>query len=133
GDRDKFIASIERIFNIFPDLKRLKNLKARNLSGGQQKMLAIACGLIKNPLLLLLDEPSEGLSPSYVKKVVDVIGKLRDEEGVTILLVEQNFNAVKSVADDCYIMDKGRIVYESNIEKLLKESEIIMRYLGISF
>jgi len=131
GNREEYESRLEKIFEIFPDLRRLRKLKARNLSGGQQKMLAIACGVIKQPNLMMLDEPSEGLSPVFVRRVMETIEKLK-EEGTTILLVEQNFNAVKKIAESCYFMDKGQIVYQSEIEDINKHPEILTRYLGVS-
>ena len=131
GGREEYSSQLEHVFNLFPDLKRLRSLKARNLSGGQQKMLAIACGIIRKSDLLIMDEPSEGLSPVFVKKVVDIVRELR-EEGTTILLVEQNFNVFKRIVDKCYLMDKGQIVYGTGIEELLSRPEILKQYLGVS-
>lgn len=131
GRKEDYPTLLEKVFSLFPDLKRLENLKARNLSGGQQKMLAIACGIIRKPDLLIMDEPSEGLSPVFVKKVVDIVKEL-NEEGATVLLVEQNFHAFKGIIDKCYLMDKGRIAYEADAEELLSRPEIISQYLGVS-
>jgi len=131
GKKEEYDSRLQKIFEIFPDLKRLKKLKARNLSGGQQKMLAIACGFIKEPELMMLDEPSEGLSPVFLKVVMETIEKLR-EEGTTILLVEQNFNAVRKIAEFCYFMDKGQIIYQSEIKEIDKNPEILKQYLGVS-
>lgn len=94
-------------------------------------MLAIACGFIKEPELMMLDEPSEGLSPVFVKVIMETIEKLR-EEGTTILLVEQNFNAIRQIAEFCYFMDKGQIVYQSEIKEINKDPEILRKYLGVS-
>lgn len=120
----------EKIFNLFPILKTYRDRKGNQLSGGEQKMLAIARGLITNPLLLLLDEPSEGLAPLVVRNLAEVILQIRDE-GVTILLADQNFKFCKKVATRGYILEKGRVQYHGSIEDIWKDPEIVTRYLAL--
>lgn len=129
GSRNKFREKLEEIFELFPDLKRFYKQKGRNLSGGQQKMLAIACGLINDVDLLMLDEPSEGLSPKYVLELFSTISDLR--ERTTILIVEQNFAVVKKIADYGYIIDNGKIVAEGTMEEIASNKELLRKYLGV--
>ena len=98
------------IFEWFPVLGEMMDRKGGDLSGGQQQQLAIARAIISNPKLLLLDEPMEGIQPSIVQLIKDVLVKLSKEKGMTILLVEHNIDAVLSCADEYYILDKGRMV-----------------------
>jgi branched-chain amino acid transport system ATP-binding protein len=118
------------IFDIFPALRDRRNQKSGTLSGGEQQMLAIARALVSGPKLLLLDEPSEGLAPLVVQEIAGVIPRLRDQ-GMTILLVEQNFNMALSVADKIFVMSRGKVVHESSPEDLVQDEEIKARYLGI--
>jgi branched-chain amino acid transport system ATP-binding protein len=122
--------SLNRTYSLFPVLKERENQKAGKLSGGEQQMLALARGLRCEPDLLLMDEPSEGLAPLLVKELGQIIHRLKSE-GISILLVEQNFNLALSVADYAYVMNKGRLVYESNPEDLLHQDEIKTKYLGV--
>jgi len=120
----------EKIFELFPILKTYKDRKGNQLSGGEQKMLAIARGLITNPLLLLLDEPSEGLAPLIVRNLAEVILQIRDQ-GVTILLADQNFKFCRKVATRGYILEKGRIQYSGSMEEIWRDSEIVTKYLAL--
>ena len=122
--------SLDRIYSLFSRLKEREHQKAGSLSGGEQQMLALARGLRCEPDLLLMDEPSEGLAPLLVKELGQIIQHLK-EEGLSILLVEQNFKLALSVADYVYVMNKGKLVYESTPEDLLRQEEIKTRYLGI--
>ena len=127
--KEKFNERLEFIFELFPDLKRLYKHKGRNLSGGQQKMLAISCGLINDVSLLLLDEPSEGLSPKYVMELFETISNLSDR--VAILIVEQNFSIVKKVANFGYLIDNGKIVASGPMNELSGNKELLLKYLGV--
>jgi len=122
---------ISGVFAIFPELERAYDRNAGSLSGGEREMLAIACGLVNRAELLMLDEPSEGLSPLAVTKVMDSLNRLK--QTTSILLVEQNFNAAKLVGDTCYFMDKGQITFKTRMEDLKKDSSALRKYLGVSF
>jgi branched-chain amino acid transport system ATP-binding protein len=120
----------ERVLALFPPLAaRLGNLGSQ-LSGGEQQMLAVARALMTNPDLLLLDEPSEGLAPLIVAEIGRVIKQLK-EEGLSILLVEQNLNLALDVADRVYVMSKGQIVYEGTPADLHDQPEVMHQYLGV--
>lgn len=103
---------IEKILEIFESLKSLTKTKAGMLSGGQQRLLGIAMALLQNPKVLLLDEPSAGLSPKAASEVFDIIKKIKNE-GVIILLVEQNVNLASKIADKIYVIDNGKVVHET--------------------
>jgi branched-chain amino acid transport system ATP-binding protein len=123
--------AIEHVFEIFPRLKERVNQKAGSLSGGEQQMLAIARALVTKPKVLILDEPSQGLAPKIVGTIFDVLKKLRDEENISILLIEQYIYDALSLSDRTYIMRNGRIVYEESSSKILTEKrELLSLYLG---
>ena len=123
--------TIPRLLDLFPSLRERLSNKGSQLSGGEQQMLAIARALVSDPRLLLLDEPSQGLAPKVVRELADVIGRLRDE-GVTVLLVEQNLKLAERVADRMFIMVKGRIVYDAPPDRFHAElDEIRSRYLTL--
>jgi branched-chain amino acid transport system ATP-binding protein len=103
---------------------------AGTLSGGEQQMLALGRSLMAKPKLLLLDEPSMGLAPLVVKEILNVIRKLRDEHGTTVLLVEQNAKAALSVADRGYVLETGKILLEENAADLLQNKDVQRAYLG---
>lgn len=122
--------TIERVVETFPPLaKRLKNLGSQ-LSGGEQQMLAIARALMTNPALLLLDEPSEGLAPLIVAEIGRIVRQLK-EQGLSILLVEQNLSLALTLADQVYVMNKGRIVFEGSPNNLRAQPEVMHQYLGV--
>ncbi len=123
--------SHEKIFALFPVLDQRRNMYAGSLSGGEMQMLAIARALMANPVLLLMDEPTEGLAPLLVREIRNVIHKLKDEKKTSILLVEQNYQMVLDVADYVYVMSKGAIVYESRPEDLANNDAIKEKYLGL--
>jgi len=118
---------LEFVFQYFPILKERASQKAMTLSGGEQQMLAIARALMINPKLILLDEPSEGLAPIYVRTIFDMLDKFR-KEGLTIFLAEQNVRMALKVSDRCYVMEKGRIAFEGTPEEVKehKESKIVL-------
>jgi len=120
---------IEQVFDFFPRLKERTGL-AGYLSGGEQQMLAIGRALMAKPQLVLMDEPSMGLSPLLVKEVFGIIQRLNSELGITILLVEQNANMALQVADDGYIMENGKIVLDGTAEELLNNEDVKEFYLG---
>lgn len=115
---------MEAVFEYFPILEERLSQEGGKMSGGQQQMLAIARGLITNPDLILLDEPSEGIQPSIVKDIGEIISTIHKEEGIPIIIVEQNIKLVEEVAERGYILENGRIVEEGNIQKLDEEGHI---------
>ena len=131
-DRDGVASDIERMYVYFPILRERQNQEAGQLSGGQQQMLAIARALMSRPKLLLLDEPSLGLSPKLVKEIFEIIKRVNQEEGTTMLLVEQNANIALSTADYGYVLEVGRVVMQDTRERLLEKEDIKEFYLGMS-
>ena len=122
--------SVARVFDVFPLLEPLRHRMAGRLSGGEQQMLAIARTLMGNPIVLLLDEPSEGLAPIIVARIGDLLRKLR-ETGVTILIAEQNMHFCLGIASDAVVIDKGAIVYRDTIAGLKANDEVRRRYLAM--
>jgi branched-chain amino acid transport system ATP-binding protein len=108
-DRDVTQQRVEELFAIYPMLKRKQNVKAKHLSGGQRQMLALARGLMTNPSLLLIDEPSAGLAPNLVSYTFKKIKEIQERHGTAILIVEHNISAVMSIADRAYILEKGTV------------------------
>ncbi len=129
--RDKAGAAktLEEMYALFPRLKERENQIAGTLSGGEQQMLAVARAMMAGPKLLLLDEPSMGLSPLYVRQIFDMIKKI-NEGGVTVLLVEQNAKKALSVADRAYVLETGSIALEGTGKELLGNPEVRRAYLG---
>lgn len=120
----------EEVYEQFPRLDERREQKAGTLSGGEQQMLAIARTLKQDTELLMLDEPSEGLAPQIVQDVLDIIRDIADQ-GKTILLVEQNAAAAIKLADYCYILDQGGIVYQGTSEELEADDDVRQEYLGV--
>jgi len=129
GERLDTAWPIDRLLKLFPSLNERKANRGSQLSGGEQQMLAIARALVSDPKVMLLDEPSQGLAPLVVRELARIIKLLRDE-GVTILLVEQNMKLAEAVADELHIMVKGRMVYRASAEVFrAEEATIRARYL----
>jgi branched-chain amino acid transport system ATP-binding protein len=122
--------TVEKVEVIFPPLKELRDRKGRFLSGGEQKMLSIGRALMVDPDLLILDEPSEGLSPLIIGLLLDALAKIT-EEGVTTLLADQNLNFAHNIADRAYILDKGAIAYTGTMDALWEDEETVKRYLSV--
>jgi branched-chain amino acid transport system ATP-binding protein len=125
----QFPESLEKVFGLFPILETRRNQKAGSLSGGEQQMLAIGRALMSQPSVLMLDEPSMGLSPILVKTMFGLIATLH-EQNVTILLVEQNIHQALKIADYAYVLKTGRIVLEGKGEQLLASPEVQKAYIG---
>ncbi len=122
--------SYEEIFGYFPVLRERLNQHGGTLSGGEQQMLAVARALVPNPLLILLDEPSEGLMPKMVKLVGEIIHKI-NQTGVSILWVEQKLVTVLGITHRIHLMSKGRVEYRATPEELAQDREVQLKYLGV--
>jgi branched-chain amino acid transport system ATP-binding protein len=129
GDRERRARDLERVFALFPVLGERRHQRGGTLSGGEQQMLAIARGLMMRPRLLLLDEPSLGLAPLLVRRIFEVVREIREREGVTVLLVEQNAHQALKLADRAYVLASGRIVLEGTGKELLANDEVRRAYL----
>lgn len=128
-DPDEINANLEKVFMRFPRLLERKKQLAGTLSGGEQQMLAIGRAIMSNPKMLLLDEPSMGLSPLLVKEIFNIIKEL-NESGMTILLVEQNARKALAISNRAYVLETGRIVLEGNAKELLEDDAVKKAYLG---
>lgn len=122
--------TIKRVFDLFPILLEKQHQEAGTLSGGQQQMLAIGRGLMALPNLLILDEPSLGLSPVLVSQIFDIVKEI-NQQGVTVLLVEQNVAKTLSMCDRAYVLENGRVIMEGQGQELLNNEHIKEAYLGI--
>ncbi len=122
--------NIDTVCDLFPVLRDLRSSKGTHLSGGEQKMLAIGRALMKNPGIILLDEPAEGLAPLVVRNLMDVIKRIRDE-GVTILLADQNLKFCRAVADRGYILEKGVMQYQGTMKEIWENEEVVSKYLVV--
>ena len=120
---------MEAAMNRFPRLRERRKQYGGTLSGGEQQMLAIARGLMARPSLLLLDEPSMGLSPILVEQIFEIIREI-NSQGTSILLVEQNAQMALSIADRGYVLETGRVTLEGNAQELLENHQVIEAYLG---
>jgi branched-chain amino acid transport system ATP-binding protein len=130
ADRDGVARDIETVFTYFPILRERSAQDAGLLSGGQQQMLAISRALMANPDLMLLDEPSLGLSPKLTREIFEIVVRINRERGTTILLVEQNANMALNAADYGYVLENGRIVMEDSCARLREKDDIKEFYLG---
>jgi len=130
-DADEVAQDLEAVFGYFPVLRERAYQRAGSLSGGEQQMLAISRALMARPRLMLLDEPSLGLSPKLVKDIFEIVVRINRELGVTILLVEQNANMALQTADYGYVLEVGRIVMADTCARLLQKEDIKEFYLGI--
>jgi branched-chain amino acid transport system ATP-binding protein len=131
SDADGIAKDLEAVFGYFPILRERARQEAGQLSGGQQQMLAIARALLARPSLILMDEPSLGLSPKLTKEIFDIVVRINRERGVTILLVEQNAHMALKIADFGYVLEVGRIVMEDTGARLAEKDDIKEFYLGM--
>ncbi len=133
GERNRSIVSsrLDWVYGLFPILRERTNQEARTLSGGEQQQLAIARALVSSPRLLLVDEVSMGLMPKLVGRVFNLLQSLNREQGITILLVEQNALASLRISHRAYVLETGEMVLEGKAEDLMKEERVRKAYLGI--
>ncbi|KIQ25349.1 ABC transporter ATP-binding protein [Variovorax paradoxus] len=130
-DRDGVARDMETVYSYFPILRERATQDAGLLSGGQQQMLAISRAIMAAPHLILLDEPSLGLSPKLTKEIFEIVVRINRERGTTILLVEQNANMALNAADHGYVLENGRIVMEDSCDRLREKEDIKEFYLGV--
>ncbi len=124
------VDALEFVFSLFPILRERLRQRAGTLSGGEQQMLAIARALVSRPQLLILDEPSQGLAPKVVQSIMDTLRKLRDEYGISMLLIEQYAHDALRISDYTYVLRSGRIVYSGRSDELARDKELISKYLS---
>ena len=129
-DKDKQLELLDSVFGLFPRLKERESQLAGTMSGGERKMLAVARGMMANPRLMLVDEPSLGLAPYLVTDVFNALRKLQ-ETGVTILMVEQRVNVTLEIADRAYILENGRIALEGPSDELKTNQHVQAAYMGV--
>lgn len=128
-DKEEIQNSLQIVYDRFPRLEERKNQMAGTLSGGEQQMLAMGRALMSNPSIILMDEPSMGLSPIFVNEIFDIIQKV-SEAGTTVLLVEQNAKKALSIADRAYVLETGKIVLTGKADELMNDDSIKKAYLG---
>ncbi len=128
-DKDEIEATLEEVYRRFPRLKERRNQVAGTLSGGEQQMLAIGRALMSRPKLILMDEPSMGLSPILVSEIFDIIKSI-SESGTTVLLVEQNAKKALTIADRAYVLETGNIVLSGEAQDLINDESVKKAYLG---
>lgn len=129
SNKKEIADSLEMVYDRFERLKERRNQIAGTLSGGEQQMLAMGRALMSKPKIILMDEPSMGLSPLYVNEIFDIIQKIKSE-GTTVLLVEQNAKKALSIADRAYVLETGNIVLEGEASKLMNDESVKKAYLG---
>lgn len=132
NDQKENKRSLEQVYDYFPALVKLRQRTAGYLSGGEQQMVVIGRALMARPRLMLLDEPSLGLAPLLVQSIFDIIKRINQESGVSILLVEQNANVALHTAEYAYVMENGRIVLDGTAEQLADNADIKEFYLGLT-
>ena len=128
---EKKINKIEEVFNYFPKLKERIKQKAGTLSGGEQQMLAIGRGLMTNPVLFLLDEPSDGIMPKLIHEIGDTILKINKEQKLSFIIVEQNLNLIKKTTQKYIVLEKGEVVKQGITNDIIKDKNIIDKYLSV--
>ena len=128
-DKDEIEESLQRVYKSFPRLEERKNQLAGTLSGGEQQMLAMGRALMSKPRIILMDEPSMGLSPIFVEEIFNIIKEV-SASGTTVLLVEQNAKKALSIADRAYVLETGKVVLEGKASDLMEDESIKKAYLG---
>ena len=128
-DKNEIAQSLEMVYKRFPRLEERKNQLAGTLSGGEQQMLAMGRALMSHPKIILMDEPSMGLSPIFVNEIFDIIKEV-SASGTTVLLVEQNAKKALSIADRAYVLETGKIVLEGDAKELMNDESVKKAYLG---
>ena len=128
---EKKINKIEEVFNYFPKLKERIKQKAGTLSGGEQQMLAIGRGLMTNPVLFLLDEPSDGIMPKLIHEIGETILKINKEQKLSFIIVEQNLNLIKKTTQKYIVLEKGEVVKQGITNDIIKDKNIIDKYLSV--
>lgn len=128
-DKNEIAETLAMVYKRFPRLEERKNQLAGTLSGGEQQMLAMGRALMSKPKIILMDEPSMGLSPIFVNEIFDIIREV-SKAGTTVLLVEQNAKKALSIADRAYVLETGKIVLEGNADELLNDESVKKAYLG---
>ena len=128
-DKDEIAGNLEMVYKRFPRLKERKNQMAGTLSGGEQQMLAMGRALMSQPKIILMDEPSMGLSPIFVNEIFDIIREV-SAAGTTVLLVEQNAKKALSIADRAYVLETGRITLQGDAKELMNDESVKQAYLG---
>jgi branched-chain amino acid transport system ATP-binding protein len=128
--RTRADANLEKMFDLFPTLRERRNQRGETLSGGEQQMLALARGLMSEPTMLLLDEPSLGLAPAVSQLLFETVERVRDS-GVTVFIVEQDIRSTLEIADRAYVMENGRIVLSGTGQSLLTDDSVKQAYLGL--
>ena len=129
-DREGVARDIERVMDYFPRLRERRDVRAGYLSGGEQQMVALGRGIMARPKLMLLDEPSMGLAPMVVKEIFEIIRRLRADEGVSILLAEQNAARALALVDYGYVLENGQVVLEGPARQLAENDDVKRSYLG---
>ena len=129
NDKAEIESTLEMVYQRFPRLKERRNQVAGTLSGGEQQMLAMGRALMSHPRLIVMDEPSMGLSPIYVNEIFDIIQKI-NKDGVTVLLVEQNAKKALAIADQAYVLETGNIVLRGNAKELMNNDQVKKAYLS---
>ena len=128
-DKKEIAENLEKVYQRFPRLKERKNQRAGTLSGGEQQMLAMGRALMSNPKMIVMDEPSMGLSPIYVNEIFNIIKDV-SADGVTVLLVEQNAKKALNIADRAYVLETGNIILQGDAKKLMNDESVKKAYLG---
>jgi branched-chain amino acid transport system ATP-binding protein len=132
SDKKAIRDNVERMYELFPVVKERRRQPACTLSGGEQQMVAMARALMAEPKLLIMDEPSMGLSPLYVNRIFEIIQQVNQKQGVSILLVEQNANMALSIASRGYVLQTGEIVLHDTAQNLLSNPLMQKAYLGVA-